>query len=217
MLEENRFNLTVVFITGILGLTAVSLLSYLYEVEFLAHVGFIALTQFFVGREVAMLSGVAQGIPVTTMIVGSAIEDVFVLFMGYPIFVMFHSELKKTRLFSDSIKRMEKVQQEKNNPVRKYGLIGIFLLCFVPLQVTGALTSACIAKLFGFKMKQIFPTVLMASLTSSAIWAITVSLAVDLIKIVYTKAPYLAMLVVIILLIAFIYLRQRFTRKEAKL
>lgn len=209
MLEENRFNLTVVFAIGVLGLIAISLLSYFYKVEFLAQMGFIALTQFLVGREVAMISGAAQGIPLPTMIIGSAVEDVFVLFMGYPIFVMFHSELKRTRLLSEPIKRLEKVQQEKDNPVRKYGLIGIFVLCFVPLQVTGALTAACIAKLFGFKMNQIFPIVLVASLSSSVIWAITVSLAVDLIKLIYAEAPYLAIIIAVLLLIAFIYLRLR--------
>ncbi|MEM2924168.1 MAG: small multi-drug export protein [Methanocellales archaeon] len=209
MLEENKLNLTVVFIMGILGLITISLISYLYKVEFLVQMGFIALTQFLVGREVAMISGAAQGIPLVTMIIGSAVEDVFVLFMGYPIFVLFHSELKRTRLFSEPIKRLEKVQQEKDNPVRKYGLIGIFVLCFVPLQVTGALTSACIAKLFGFKMNQIFPIVLIASLSSSVIWAITVSLAMDLIKLIYAEAPYLAIIIAILLLTAFIYLRYR--------
>ncbi|MEM2989616.1 MAG: small multi-drug export protein [Halobacteria archaeon] len=209
MLEENRFNLTIVFVIGVLGLIVISLLSYFYKVEFLAQMGFIALTQFFVGREVAMISGAAQGIPLATMIIGSAVEDVFVLFMGYPIFVMFHSELKRTRLLSEPIKRLEKVQQEKDNPVRKYGLIGIFVLCFVPLQVTGALTAACIAKLFGFKMNQIFPIVLVASLSSSVIWAVTVSLAMDLIKLIYAEAPYLAIIIAILLLTAFIYLRYR--------
>lgn len=214
MLDENRFNLTAIFITGVLGLIAVSLLSYFYKVEFLAQIGFIALTQFLVGREVAMISGAAQGIPLPTMIIGSAIEDVFVLFMGYPIFVMFHSELKRTRLFSESIKRLEKVQHEKDNPVRKYGLIGIFVLCFVPLQVTGALTAACIAKLFGFKMNQIFPIVLVASLSSSVIWAVTVSLAVDLLKLIYAEAPYLAIITAILLLLSFLYLRQRLMKKK---
>ncbi|MEM2933684.1 MAG: small multi-drug export protein [Methanocellales archaeon] len=214
MLEENRFNLTIVFVIGVLGLIVISLLSYFYKVEFLAQMGFIALTQFFVGREVAMISGAAQGIPLATMIIGSAVEDVFVLFMGYPIFVMFHSELKRTRLLSEPIKRLEKVQQEKDNPVRKYGLIGIFVLCFVPLQVTGALTAACIAKLFGFKMNQIFPIVLVASLSSSVIWAVTVSLAMDLIKLIYAEAPYIAIIIALLLLIAFIYLRLRIIKKR---
>lgn len=79
----------------------------------------------------------------------------FVILLTRPIF----DRLKKTRLFSGFIHRLERRMMTKSEKVTKYKVIGLFLFVALPLPGTGAYSGSVIAALLDMRLKKAFPSI----------------------------------------------------------
>lgn len=148
-----------------------------YKLGLLREFSLVFSTQFLSGREFAMLHGASREVSPSVMILVSFLSDFSSMLIGLPIFVFFYKELKTIPIMTPFMNFSEHITSNKNSMVHKFGMMGLFMVCFIPLQMTGSLATACFAKLLGFTLREILPVVSLASLTASVFWAMTAKTA----------------------------------------
>ena len=82
--------------------------------------------------------------------IGNIIPIPFILWLITPIF----DYLKKTKLFSGIVKKIEKKAMNKKDKIEKLQYIGLFLFVGIPLPGTGAWTGCLIAALLNMDKKK---------------------------------------------------------------
>lgn len=200
--------LKIVFVTGVISISIV--LFIFYQFGLLRELLLIFSTQLLSGREFAMLHGASQDMSIHLLILASFISDIGALLVGLPIFVLFHEELKRFPLMVPFMNFSEMITSNKSSMIHKFGLVGLFIFCFIPFQMTGGLATACFSQLLGFSVREIVPVVATASLVASMFWAVTADTVMQYLGPVRYYIPYLIVLVVTCILIYnFIYYRNR--------
>ena len=197
-IETNRL-LVGIFVTGVI--TAVVVLIIFHQIGILWEFSLIYSTQFISGREFAMLNGASMEIPPSILILISFLSDITTMLVGLPIFVLFHKELKSIRIMAPFMNFSETITSNKSGVMHKFGLVGLFIICFIPFQMTGALATSCFAKLLGFSVKEILPVVSLASLIASIIWALTANTLMNYLGPVQHFIPFFIVFVVIFILV----------------
>ena len=197
-IETNRL-LVNIFVTGIIA--AVVILIIFHQIGILWEFSLIYSTQFISGREFAMLNGASMEIPPSILILISFLSDITTMLVGLPIFVLFHKELKSIRIMAPFMNFSETITSNKSGVMHKFGLVGLFIICFIPFQMTGALATSCFAKLLGFSVKEILPVVSLASLIASIIWALTANTLMNYLGPVQHFIPFFIVFVVIFILV----------------
>ncbi|MCL7412269.1 MAG: small multi-drug export protein [ANME-2 cluster archaeon] len=205
--ESDRF-LIGMFIIGVIS---VSIIIFIFnQFGLIREFSLIFSTQFLSGREFAMLNGASLEVSLYVMILVSFISDIGSLMIGLPIFVIFHEELKQFPLMTPFMNFSEMITSRKGGLMHKFGLVGIFMICFIPFQMTGGLATACFAKLLGFSVREILPVVAIASLVASVFWAVTADTVMQYLGPVQHYIPYFIVLVVAsILLYNFMHYQNR--------
>jgi len=197
-IETNRL-LVGIFVTGVIA--AVVVLIIFHQIGILWEFSLIYSTQFISGREFAMLNGASMEIPPSILILISFLSDITTMLVGLPIFVLFHKELKSIRIMAPFMNFSETITSNKSGVMHKFGLVGLFIICFIPFQMTGALATSCFAKLLGFSVKEILPVVSLASLIASIIWALTANTLMNYLGPVQHFIPFFIVFVVIFILV----------------
>lgn len=187
------------FITGVISVSAVLL--YFNQMGLLREFMLVFSTQFLSGREFAMLHGASREMSLTVMILASFMSDIGSMLIGLPIFVIFHEELKQMPLIAPFMNFSEIITSNKSGLIHKFGLVGLFIICFIPFQMTGGLATACFGKLLGFRVKEIVPVVAVASIIASVFWATTADTVMNYLGPVQHYIPYFIVLVVAFVLV----------------
>lgn len=205
--ESDRF-LIGLFVTGVISVSII--LFIFYEFGLIRELLLVFSTQLLSGREFAMLNGASLGMSLYMMILVSFISDMGSMMVGLPIFVIFHEELKRFPLMAPFMNFSEVITSNKSGLMHKFGLVGIFMICFIPFQMTGGLATACFAKLLGFSVREIIPVIAIASVIASVFWAVTADTVMQYLGPVQHYIPYFIVLVVAsILIYNFMYYRNR--------
>lgn len=105
---------------------------------------------------------------------GNCLPVPFLILLTRPIF----AALKKTKLFSGLVQKMEARVSKKADRVMKDAALGLFLFVAIPLPGTGAWTGAMIASLFNMRMKYALPSIFFGVLTAGFIM-LAVSLGIS--------------------------------------
>ena len=197
--KESNGLLVGMFVTGVI--TAVVVLFIFHQMGLLWEFFLVYSTQFFSGREFAMLHGASMEIPPAILILISFLEDIISMLVGLPIFVLFYKELKTIRIIAPFMNFSETITSNKSGVMHKFGLFGLFIICFVPFQMTGALATSCFAKILGFSVKEILPVVSLASLIASIIWALIADTVMNYLGPVQHYIPVFIIIVIIFILI----------------
>jgi len=95
----------------------------------------------------------------------------------------------------------DQITSNKSGVMHKFGLVGLFIICFIQFQMTGGLATACFAKLLGFSVREIVPVISTASLIASMFWAVTADTIMQYLGPVQYYIPYFILLVVVSILI----------------
>ena len=82
--------------------------------------------------------------------IGNIIPIPFILWLITPIF----NRLKKTKLFSGIVNKLERKAMSKKDQIEKLQYIGLLLFVGIPLPGTGALTGCLIAALLDMDKKK---------------------------------------------------------------
>ncbi|MBU3104662.1 COG2426 family protein [Clostridium gasigenes] len=100
---------------------------------------------------------------------GNIIPIPFILWFITPIFTW----MKKTKLLSGIVEKLEKKSMSKSEKIQKYEFWGLALFVGIPLPGTGAWTGALIASILGIKVKKasgsIFTGIIIATIIMTII------------------------------------------------
>ncbi len=101
---------------------------------------------------VAISLGFSPAQSMALAIFGNMLPVPFLLILLNPVF----NYLEKINAFRKIIDWIKKRTLRKSEKIRKYKIIGLFLLVAIPLPTTGAWTGTIAATLFNFKFKEAF-------------------------------------------------------------
>lgn len=99
---------------------------------------------------------------------GNIIPIPFILWFITPIFTW----MKKTKLLSGIVEKLEKKSMSKSEKIQKYEFWGLALFVGIPLPGTGAWTGALIASILGIKVKKASGSILTGIIIATIIMTI---------------------------------------------
>lgn len=109
--------------------------------------------------------------PITSFIVcflGNILPIPFILWFITPLF----TKLKKTKLFSGMVNKLENKALSKKDQIEKYEFWGLLLFVGIPLPGTGAWTGCLIAALLDMNKKKSFLAAILGVLLAGVIMMI---------------------------------------------
>ncbi len=113
--------------------------------------------------------GIAMGLePLVVYIlavIGNFIPAPFIILLIRQIFQW----LKKSEKLRPKIEKLEEKGEKKGEIIRKYRLLGLFILVAIPCPGTGAWTGALAAAILKIRLKTALPAILLGLLTAGGI------------------------------------------------
>ena len=114
----------------------------------------------------------ARGIPFATAItlcfIGNILPIPFILLFIRKLLRLFG----KFRHTKGLVEKIENLAHTKSARVKKYQMLGLFLLVAIPLPGTGAWTGALVAALMDIRIKISFPVIALGVLAAGAIMSV---------------------------------------------
>ena len=107
------------------------------------------------GLIAAGLLGVPWAKAFAICFVGNMLPVPFILLFIRKIFEV----MKRSKAFKKIVIKMEKKAEKNGEKVKKYELLGLFLLVAIPLPGTGAWTGALVAALMDIRLKKSIPAI----------------------------------------------------------
>ena len=200
-----RVRLLIVLFTGLTIAAVIALLS--NHFGFFNSLATVAGTQVSIGREGAMFAGSFGNASVGILVMSSFIVDTLGIMIGLPIYLLFYPQLRVIPPFSWVFAKFEKIQMNKHSLIYKFGLIGLFIFCFIPFQLTGALASTIVGKLLGYNTRLVLIVVLPAALFASIFWAVTASFVIGMLAKVIDSPLVIAGIIVVVITSAYLIVR----------
>lgn len=118
----------------------------------------------------SLIYAAAQGLnPILSYIVcvaGNMIPVPFIILFIRPVFDWMKRSAPWLKRMAE---RLEVKAQSKSGAVRKYEMLGLFILVAVPLPGTGAWTGSLVAAMLGMRLKYASPMVFLGVLTAGII------------------------------------------------
>ena len=101
-------------------------------------------------------------------VVGNLIPVPFLILLTRPLF----SWLKKTKVFSSIVAKLESRVEKKADKVMKNPALGLFLFVAIPLPGTGAWTGSMIASHFDMRFKYALPSICLGLIVAGIIMTV---------------------------------------------
>ena len=197
--------LFIVLFAGLTAAAAISLLS--NHFGFIHSLATVAGTQVSIGREGAMFAGSFGNASVGILIMSSFIVDTLGIMIGLPIYLLFYPQLRVIPPFSWILAKFEKIKVNRHSSIYKFGLVGLFIFCFIPFQLTGALASTIVGKLLGYNTRVVLMVVLPAALFASIFWAVTANFIISMMAHVIESPLVIAGIIAAVIASAYLIVR----------
>ena len=117
------------------------------------------------GLIAAGLLGVPWAKAFAICFVGNMLPVPFILLFIRKIFEV----MKRSKAFEKIVIKMEKKAEKNSEKVKKYELLGLFLLVAIPLPGTGAWTGALVAALMDIRLKKSIPAIALGVIVAGLI------------------------------------------------
>lgn len=114
--------------------------------------------------------GVGMDLPVLPVLIVSVLGNMVpVPFIALFIRRIFAFLRKKSHWLNDIVSKIEERARKKAKTVKKYELLGLYILVAIPLPGTGAWTGALVGALLNIRLKLLIPTVFAGVVTAGII------------------------------------------------
>lgn len=107
-------------------------------------------------------------------VIGNMIPVPFIMLFIRHIFAW----MRKSKTFGKLVDKLENRAHSKGEMVKKYEVLGLFILVAIPLPGTGAWTGALVATLLDMKIKRAFPTIMLGVIVAGIITTLITQTAV---------------------------------------
>lgn len=159
--------------TGLGSFAAISIFVILNrENQAIVSFALVGVMQLFGGTMVGVTGGATTTPPLWALVLGSFIPGMITLLVAYPLFHLFYDEVSTFPLLAPFVRRLERAVENNGSLVRRFEHVGIFIFCFAPIQMTGAVVSACAARVLGFRMRETFAVIVPAAFLAAVFWSL---------------------------------------------
>ena len=142
--------------------------SYIVDLLIVFIVSLLPILELRGGMVAAAVLGIDLWVAFPICVIGNMIPIPFVLLFIRKIF----NWLKKTKLFSKLVTKIENRAKKKSKDVEKHKNWGLYIFVAIPLPGTGAWTGALIADILDIRMKKALPVITLGVITAGAIMAV---------------------------------------------
>ena len=117
--------------------------------------------------------GVGMDLPVLPVLIVSVLGNMVpVPFIALFIRRIFAFLRKKSHWLNDIVSKIEERARKKAKTVKKYELLGLYILVVIPLPGTGAWTGALVGALLNIRLKLLIPAVFAGVVTAGIIMCV---------------------------------------------
>ena len=117
--------------------------------------------------------GVGMDLPVLPVLIVSVLGNMVpVPFIALFIRRIFAFLRRKSHWLNDIVTKIEERAHKKAKTVKKYELLGLYILVAIPLPGTGAWTGALVGSLLNIRLKLLIPTVFAGVVTAGIIMCV---------------------------------------------
>ncbi len=187
-------------------------LGYIYYQE-KAHV-FIGMsaTNILFGRAAGISFGYSFGLSNVLVICTNIVIETILVLIFYPLFVFSWNSILVIKPLRRIMERTSIAAEARQDTIRKYGIIGLFMFVWIPFWMTGPMVGCAVGYLLGLSPWKNLTIVLSSTCLAVACWALLLREIHDKIA---EYGPYASIvLVIVIILIATVIYFLRYLRHK---
>ena len=99
-------------------------------------------------------------------VIGNLLPVPFLIKFVRPVFELMRS---KSRTLGRIVEKLEKKAEDKSTVIKKYEMLGLFILVAIPLPGTGAWTGSLVAAMLDMRIKDSFPMIALGVLAAGVV------------------------------------------------
>jgi uncharacterized membrane protein len=120
----------------------------------------VGATNLVFGRVTAMSLGYATGLDLFSVMIINAVIETLLVLVFYPLLLFSWRQLIEVGHVASFLQTVRGSAGRHKETIRRYGLIGLFLVVWSPIRMTGPVVGCGIGILLGFSMRMTLTAVL---------------------------------------------------------
>jgi uncharacterized membrane protein len=169
-----------------------------------------------IGRAAGMTFGYASGLRHAQVVPLNMLVETIQVLVVYSLFALSWRQLIRLRRLRPYFERMHQSAIAHDALVRRFGIVGLFFFVFVPFWMTGPVVGAVIGFLIGLRPWVTVSVVLVSTYAAIGIWALLLNELSGWAETVHRFAPYLLVLVLMLVALAMHWLQARHRRRSRR-
>ncbi len=173
MMRFLRCDLGRIFALGslllICGISVLGLLAYFNHPSW-QHIFTMAVAHMIAGKAVSVVQGLALGLHPVTILFLAAYSDIVLMLIAYPLVVFSYEHFFESKLFQQRMRPMFESARKRMDHVGRFKALGVFILVWLPLWMTGVLVGSILGYLLGLRAWVTFMAAGLGTLTSIVAW-----------------------------------------------
>ncbi|MCG6896991.1 MAG: small multi-drug export protein [Thiocapsa sp.] len=155
-----------------LALVATLAMSAMWSVGYARLLAAVIATNLVFGRVTAMSLGYAAGLDDVTVVLANLLVETILVLAFYPLLVLSWRQLLEVKALRPSLRAARAAAERHRDPIRRYGLIGLFIFVWSPLWMTGPVVGCALGVLMGLTMRVTLTVVLAGTSVAILGWAV---------------------------------------------
>lgn len=164
-----------VLVTGLtllLALVAALAVSAVWSVGYARLLAAVIATNLVFGRVTAMSLGYATGLDDVSVVLANLVVEAILVLAFYPLCVLSWGQLLEVKALRPTLRAVREAAERHRDPIRRYGLVGLFLFVWSPLWMTGPVVGCALGVLMGLTMRVTLAVVLAGTSVAILGWAV---------------------------------------------
>ncbi len=162
-----------IFVIGCLlligGISILGVMAY-YRHPAWHHIFTMAAAHMAAGKGVSVVQGLALGLHPIVILMLATISDVILMLLVYPVFVFSYENFFESRLFQKHMRPMFESAQKRIDRIGRFKLLGVFIIVWLPLWMTGVIVGSIIGYLLGLRARETLSAAGLGTFTSILLW-----------------------------------------------
>ena len=153
------------------------------------------------GRAAALSFGYTVGLSHGIVIVMNIIIETILVFLFYPLFLLSYQRLIVVKALNNMIKTVRDAAEDKQDLIRKYSILGLFLFVWFPFWMTGPVVGCAIGYVLGLQIWLNFTIILSGTSLAIVCWAFFLSRFHNWVAAYNPYAPAVLLVTVLVIIV----------------
>ena len=177
----------------------------------------VVLGQLVAGRVFAVSLGLNHGYDFLFILYQSALQDVFVLLLLYPLLIAGYRRAMRMNVVGPVISNIREKAEHNKKRVRPFGALGLAVFVFIPMWGSGVVPGGIVGHLIGLRIPVTIAAVTAGNLLAVAAWVLLFDLMRDLSARIADQAPMVIFLAAVssLAVLQLMHLRRMWRKRRA--